>query len=123
MNKGSAKHIYEIERFINSNLGKKITIQDVAEHISLSTRQLSRIVQKEYACTLVELITDKKLASAEILIRNTHIPIGEIATQINLGSTNYFYALFKNRYGVSPLQYRKKLAEESSCEEGEKCDV
>lgn len=104
---GSAKHIYEIESYINFNLRNKITLSDIAGHISLSTRQVSRIIQKEYSCTLAELITDKKLASAEMLIKNTDMPIGDIAQQANLGSINYFYLLFKKRYGVSPLQYRK----------------
>ena len=112
LDKGSAKHIYEIERFINSNMDKRISQEDVAEHISLSTRQVSRIIRKEYDCTLAELITDKKLTSAEILIRKTDMPIGAIAAQANLGSANYFFALFKNKYGVSPLQYRKKLQED-----------
>lgn len=107
---GSAKHIYEIETYINFNINKKqrITLSDVAKHISLSTRQVSRIIQKEYNCTLGELITDKKLAAAEMLIKNTDMPVGEIARQANLGSDNYFYTLFKKRYGISPLQYRKQ---------------
>ncbi len=113
MGSGSAKHIYEIESYINFNINKiqRITLSDVAKHISLSTRQVSRIIQKEYNCTLGELITDKKLASAEMLIKNTDLSIGEIARQANLGSDNYFYALFKKRYGVSPLQYRKQIKE------------
>ena len=113
MGSGSAKHIYEIETYINFNINKtsRITLSDVAKYISLSTRQVSRIIQKEYNCTLGELITDKKLASAEMLVRNTDMPIGEIARQANLGSDNYFYALFKERYGVSPLQYRKQMKE------------
>ncbi len=117
LDKGSAKHIYEIERFINSNMDKKISLEEVAQHISLSTRQVSRIVRKEYDCTLAELITDKKLTSAEILIRKTEMSIGEIAAQTNLGSTNYFFALFKNKYGISPLQYRKKLQQEEDTAE------
>ena len=114
MGSGSAKHIYEIETYINFNINKspRITLSDVANYISLSTRQVSRIIQKEYNCTLGELITDKKLASAEMLVRNTGLPIGEIARQANLGSDNYFYALFKERYGVSPLQYRKQKSKE-----------
>lgn len=113
-NARSAKHIYEIEAYINFNINKtsRITLADVANYISLSTRQVSRIIQKEYHCTLGELIADKRLASAEMLVKTTRMPIGEIARQANLGSDNYFYALFKERYGVSPLQYRKQMSKE-----------
>lgn len=105
--KGSAKHIYEIERYINSHIKEKITLADIAQHISLSQRQVSRVINKEYGCSLTELVTDKRLGSAEILIKSTSIPISEIAKQANLGSPNYFFTLFKKRYGMSPLQYRK----------------
>ena len=105
--KGSAKHIYEIERYINSHIKEKITLSDIAQHISLSQRQVSRVINKEYGCGLTELVTDKRLGSAEILIKSTSIPISEIAKQANLGSPNYFFTLFKKRYGTSPLQYRK----------------
>lgn len=105
--RGSPKHIYEIEQYINSHLKQKIMLADIAAHISLSPRQVSRVINKEYGCSLTELVTDKRLGSAEILIKNTSIPIGEIAKQANLGSPNYFFTLFKKRYGMSPLQYRK----------------
>ena len=105
--KGSAKHIYEIEQYINSHIKEKITLSDIAQHIRLSQRQVSRVINKEYGCSLTELVTDKRLGSAEILIKSTSVSISEIAKQTNLGSANYFYTLFKKRYGISPLQYRK----------------
>lgn len=105
--RGSTKHIHEIEQYINAHIKEKIVLSDIAAHISLSPRQVSRVINKEYGCSLTELVTDKRLGSAEILIKNTSIPISEIAKQANFGSENYFYTLFKKRYGVSPLQYRK----------------
>ena len=107
INKGSTKHIYEIEQYINSHIKGKIMLSDIAAHISLSPRQVSRVINKEYGCSLTELVTDKRLGTAELLIKNTALHIGEIAKQTNLGSENYFYTLFKKRYGISPLQYRK----------------
>lgn len=106
--KGSAKHIYAIEAYINRSLRHRITLAEVAAHMALSTRQVSRIVQKEYGCTLSQLVTDKKLSAAELLVRTGDMPIDQIAAQSELGSPNYFYTLFKRRYGMSPLQYRKQ---------------
>ena len=106
--KGSAKHIYAIEAYINRSLRHRITLTEVAAHMALSTRQVSRIIQKEYGCTLSQLVTDKKLSAAELLVRTGDMPIEEIAVKSELGSPNYFYTLFKKRYGMSPLQYRKQ---------------
>ena len=117
--KGSEKHIYEIEWFINSHMKEKITLSDVAKHICLSTRQVSRIIAKEYGCTFADLVVKKRLTSAEMLIKNTDIPVGEIAAQANLGSASYFYSLFKNHYGVSPLQYRKRYGNKKDRRKGD----
>ncbi len=103
----SCGHTNAIEQYLNNHLSEKITLADVAAHVYLSPRQVSRIVSKEWGCTLVELVTEKRLDRARILLEKTELKIDEIARRTSVGSTNYFYTLFKRRYGLSPLQYRK----------------
>ena len=67
--------------------------------------KVNRIYINLYEQKLEVNLEDNSTAST--LIKNTAIPISEIAKQTNLGSENYFYTLFKKRYGISPLQYRK----------------
>ena len=102
------KHIYAIEQYINAHVNEKIYLTDIAAHIHLSGKQVSRIIQQEYGCTLADLVKEKKLAIAKILLKNTDMKVSEIAAQVNVGTENYFYMLFSQKYGLSPLQYRKK---------------
>ncbi len=104
-----SKHIGAIETYINNNLQKKITLSDVASQVYLSNRQVARILQKEYGCTLSQLVIEKKLALAKMLLKDTDMKIGEIASSVNLGAENYFYLIFKKKFGVSPLRYRKQI--------------
>ena len=101
-------HMNAIEQYINTHLSQKITPGDVAANVHLSTRQINRIIGKEWGCSLVELVTQKKLAKAQMLLKSTTISVGQIAAAVNMGSPNYFYTLFKRRFGMSPLQYRKR---------------
>ena len=103
------KHISAIEKHINSHIGERITLADAASSVYLSTRQVSRIVKREYGCTFSELVCEKKLATAEMLVKNSSLSMSEIARQIGLGTENYFYTLFKKRYGKTPLQYRRSF--------------
>lgn len=109
LNTTESKHIGAIETYINANLQKKITLTDVASQVYLSNRQVARILQKEYGCTLSQLVNEKKLASAKMMLKDTDMKISEIALSVNLGAENYFYMLFKKKYGISPLQYRKQI--------------
>ena len=105
----ASEHISAIERFINSNIGRKITLSDVARQVFLSTKQISRIIEKEYGTSFSQLVTDKRLARAEMLLKNTDMKIAEIAEETFPGTETYFFTLFKKKYSMTPLQYRKEL--------------
>ena len=100
----SDKNNYDVETYIQIYNPMSFLMQ-------VEIEQVSRIIQKEYGCTLSQLITEKRLSKAEREIVTTATPIDQIAAQSGLGSTNYFYSVFKKRYGVSPLQYRKQHQE------------
>lgn len=104
--KPTSKHINEIEQYINAHLYQRISLGDVAGAIFLSERQISRIVTAEYGCSLSQLVTAKKLDTAQMLLRNTDMSVAAIAAKVNVGAKNYFFRLFRQRFGVSPLQYR-----------------
>ena len=102
------KHIGDIEAYINSNFREDITLKDIASAVFLSERQVSRIISKAYGCTLPQLINDKRLSAAEILLRNGDMTAEAIAERVGIGSESYFYTLFKKKYGLSPLRYRRQ---------------
>ena len=104
--KSKANNIGNIEVFINRNINKKITLKDVSKSIFLSEKQISRIIEREYGCTFSELLAEKRLAIAEVLLKTTDMKISDIASQTFHGTESYFYTVFKNKYGVSPLKYR-----------------
>ena len=102
-------HIGIIEEFINANYRKKITLSDVARYVYLSTKQVSRIIEREYGMGFSDLITTKRLDSAQALLINTDLSITQIAAEVFPDSPTYFYSLFKRKYGMSPLNYRKSF--------------
>ena len=104
----SSEHISNIEAYINANLLSKITLSDVAASVHLSSKQISRIIEREYGCTFVELLTQKRLATAEMLLKNTDMKISDIAAQTFGSSEAYFYTVFKKNMGTTPRKYRKE---------------
>lgn len=106
--KSSREHISAIDAFINANLRKKFTLSDVAKSVFLSTKQIARIIEREYGMTFSEMVAEKRLAAAELLLKNTDLKIAEIAARTFPGTESYFYTLFKKKYGMSPLRYRKE---------------
>lgn len=106
--KGATKHINKIEQYVNGHVYERITLENVAKAMFLSPRQVSRIVTAECGCTLSQLVNAKKLDAAQMLLCNTDMSIAEIAAKVSPCAENYFYQLFKKRFGLTPLQYRKE---------------
>ena len=53
------------------------------------------------------------MKKAEQLLRETKLPINQISEAIGIVNTNYFYSIFKKKYGMTPLAYRRTRSGES----------
>jgi len=51
------------------------------------------------------------MVNAQSLLENTDYKIGEIAEIMGYDNQLYFSRVFRKEYGVSPVQYRKKIKE------------
>lgn len=85
-----------------------VTLSTIANALHLSEKQTSRMIYKYYECSLSEVIANEKADYAAYLLTTTEIPISEIAYRSNFHSENYFYNVFKKKFGVTPLKYRKQ---------------
>jgi AraC-like DNA-binding protein len=103
---GHSRYVSLIEAYVQENYAEKINLSTLAGELYLSTKQVSRIIKKEYDCTFSELLNRKRMSAACMLLKNTDMKISDIIKQLNYTSENYFYVLFKKYYGVSPRNYR-----------------
>lgn len=114
LNESSMGRICKLDRilqkyFNNSNLA----LGFVADELHVSTRQLSRIIHKQYGCTYREKLLELRMIHAAKLL-STGLSITEIAYEVGYSSPSAFHSVFLKYYGIVPAQYRKgiMLAEE-----------
>lgn len=94
--------------FIYDNLHNHITVNDVAQHVSLSPNYLSRIFHAETGCTVSGYITSYRLTAAKNMLKYSDYSILEISNILSFSSQSHFTNLFKKHVGVSPRDYRNK---------------
>lgn len=99
--------IYKIDTVINENYLEKLSLEQISQKLNISTRQISRIIKKQYGCTFKEFLTQKKINRAKYLLINTRKTITDISTEVGYGSPKSFYSAFLSECGCSPSQYRK----------------
>ncbi|MBE9896260.1 AraC family transcriptional regulator [Enterococcus casseliflavus] len=81
-------------------------LSDISEKLNYSKGYLSRHVKKQTKKTISQLIADEKLLKAEHYLTDTDLTMTEISMLINYKSESHFYRSFKEKYHLTPSQYR-----------------
>ena len=82
---------------------------DELENLMHYTRDyLNRVIKRHSGMTLVELGQSICLTEAAKLLTETDKNISEIVHELNYTNRTYFYRIFKEKYGMTPREYRNK---------------
>lgn len=110
--------LYNILTYIDENLEKKITLQDIAEREHINSYYLSHFFKKKVGINFQEYLNIKRLDKAFKMLLNTNMTITDISNESGFSSTNYFNKVFKETYNSLPSENRRSL-ESSSYNKGE----
>lgn len=87
-----------------------LPIADIAAHLGLSHRQLDRIFRKHLNMSPAQHYRDLRLLRAANLLKQTELPIIDIAFGCGFHSSSHLAKFFKERYGTTPSRYRRSQA-------------
>ncbi|PTY04161.1 hypothetical protein DB346_05060 [Verrucomicrobia bacterium LW23] len=107
--RGSAL-LKSISAFIEERLPSRITVQDIAEHLNLSSPYINRIVKRETGATTIQLIRRHRMQRAHRLLLHSTMPIKLIAAECGVDDLHHFNKLIHHEYGASPRHLRLQSA-------------
>lgn len=93
--------------YIDKNFLDNISLSDIAGECFVNKYYLSHVFTENFGMSVGQYIRSKKLELAQQHIRQTNLPISDIASQCGFQDPAYFNRLFKKATGLTPLQYRK----------------
>lgn len=105
--------IEKVQNYMEQNFRDKISLQDMAEIVSVTPWYLERVFKKYTGDSLNQYLIHLKLGYAQNLFRDTSKSIAQVAEEVGYDNPSYFSQLFKKKFGVTPGAYRKKLRESS----------
>ena len=94
--------------FINYNLYRKITLQDLIKHSGMSSTSLNVLFQKYLKTSPIDYCIDCKLELARTLLLHDSSSVKEIAARLDYPSPQYFATKFKEKFGCSPSEIRRR---------------
>jgi len=104
------KFISNLNEAIRNNIDNpNFSVENLAELLHISRTQLYRKVKSIFNENISDYITNVRLCQAKIMFQDTNLTISEIAYKSGFSSPNYFSTVFKNKYGISPKDFRKHL--------------
>lgn len=101
-----SKEIAKAISYIDGNYRQKISLDDVAAAVHLSSYYFSRLFKKEVGVNFSGYILHKKLDEARRLLETSDRAVLDIARELGFTEQSYFCKVFRKHLGVAPTQYR-----------------
>ena len=99
--------INDVLDYIDYNLGKKLTLDELAKIACVSPAYFSSIFKQYHGISLFEYIAQKRVEYAISLIRSTNSNMAEIAQTCGFNNSTSFNKTFQRIMGCSPSSLRK----------------
>ena len=96
----------EVFGFIEERYGEPISLKDVARAVGLSAGHLTTVGHKT-GRTVLEWITERRMAEARHLLVGTDLPVEEVGRRVGYGDSGYFVRTFRRAHGATPLGWRR----------------
>ena len=101
-------YVEEALRYIENNYDGTVNIQVIADHLNIERTYLYRLFKTITGTSPQEYLLDYRVRQACTLLKNTDLPINDIARSVGYEDALYFSRLFKQKKGQTPTQYRRQ---------------
>ncbi|MEP1097405.1 MAG: helix-turn-helix transcriptional regulator [Cyclobacteriaceae bacterium] len=94
-----------------------VSIGDLSQALSINTKYLSQLINKEFNCSLTSLINSYRIEdSKEMIISRDydHLNFLGIATKVGFNTKNTFTRAFKRHTGMTPSQFKVQIEQETN---------
>ncbi len=107
--KGYSLLVQKVITRIDSDLTADLSLNALAEHLSVNASYLSSLFKRETGTTLTEYVNRKRVEHGILLLNSTTLQIQTIAGYCGVPDVNYFTKLFKKYYNKTPKEYRESI--------------
>ena len=115
--KGQKSHSDEVikqaQTYIETNLHKKISIEDLSSQFAIGRRNFDRRFIKATGNRPLEYMQRVKIESAKKAFETTRKNISEVMYDVGYSDVKAFREIFRKITGISPLEYRNKYNKEA----------
>lgn len=102
-------HVSELLKNIHKNFHLNLSLQKLSDTFHLNEHYISRIFKRTTGYGFSEYVNVLRISEAERLLKETDLPIYQIAVRVGYSTQVHFNRVFRRRTGRTPSQYRQQL--------------
>ena len=103
--------VRKVIAFLLNHYKQKLVLQDIADHVGISTFYLERLFKKETSETPRTYLEKIRIDKAAYLLKNTNKTNFEICLEVGFQSSSNYYKVFRSLRNCSPSEYRSLMRE------------
>lgn len=92
--------------FINKNLRDDLSLGKISEALCMSPYHFAHVFKQTTGLAPHRYVIECRMEKAKSLLRDTNLPVNEIAQMVGYSSQSHFSSVFRQFTGQSPLRYR-----------------
>ena len=100
--------IFTVLKYIETKY-KNGTLAEISAEINEPTYFVSRLLKKHLNKNFKELLQERKLQQAVFLLKQSSLTVEKIIASVGYDNSSYFHRKFREKYGMSPNEYRIKM--------------
>lgn len=99
------RHLLNAVTYLEEHLEEPFSIDDCADHVGVSRRQIERLFRKNLGVTPLQYLAGLRLQHGRALLAETDMSVLDVAIACGYGSSAHFSKSFRARFGVSPHRF------------------
>ena len=92
--------------YVEKNCTRDLRLSDLSKTFGYSQGYICRLFKSQLGIGFVDCLTRSRLRMAKRLLRQTQLPIFEVAIRSGFNIRDYFFKVFKKEEGITPRKYR-----------------
>lgn len=107
----SHRTLMRVHQFMESNLGKRLTLGEIAAAACLSRSHFARAFRASTGCSVMTYLYRLRIERAMVLLRDGGMSISEISVALGFAHHSHFTRVFRKRVGVNPRVFAGRYGE------------
>ncbi|WP_018750586.1 response regulator transcription factor [Paenibacillus sanguinis] len=99
--------VAKVQAYIENHLDHSLSLDELGKIAHLHPVYLSKLFKQATAENVSSYISRKRLEKASRLLLDSELRVSDISQMVGYKKNQYFIQLFKEKYGVTPYQYRR----------------